>query len=475
MGYIYISYSHKDGDFVQKLAGTLEQEGFDVWVDERLDYGSDWPMEIQKQLDYCDALILVMSPRSQASKWVQNELNRALRKEKPIFPLLLEGREPWLSVESIQIIDVTGGIMPDEKLFSRLALVTLRHKKPMAAQPQEADQKGEIEANRTGADEQPDGSREVAANSKTSPIKQGEKKRAVFKKWWLAVAFVILVCLAATLAVFFKEAPGLIGRMKATPSLMAVHSTPVTPQAIAPAMIGSPTPIPMPGPATVPGGVEEVVTPLNGAWEKWTLTRSFPSPGSKPTGVVRIGEAIWVLVPGDKRMYHLDLDGNIVKEFEVSASQGVGSGLAWDGESLWEVSWNGITQFDSVSGKESTQFTADMETVQGITWDGSGLWVIDSQGNLARYDRSGQRLRRLAIPVVAGATGLAWVEGETWVENTFGEMERFDSDFNLLGSFHLSLCSDAGSFYNMALYWDGKSLWMAGQDTNRIYQCTPGD
>jgi hypothetical protein len=131
-------YSHKDRDYVHQLADTLEREGFNVWIDDRLDYGSDWLIEIQQRLNNCDALILIMSPRSLVSKWVQNELNRALRKEKPIFPLLLEWKEPWLSVESTQIIDVTDGKMPEEKFYARLARVTPRKKVPIKSEQQDS-------------------------------------------------------------------------------------------------------------------------------------------------------------------------------------------------------------------------------------------------------------------------------------------------------------------------------------------------
>jgi hypothetical protein len=53
--------------------------GFDIWIDERLDYGSQWPHEIQRQLDSCDAFLLIMTSRSFASDWVQSELQRAKR------------------------------------------------------------------------------------------------------------------------------------------------------------------------------------------------------------------------------------------------------------------------------------------------------------------------------------------------------------------------------------------------------------
>jgi hypothetical protein len=117
MGHIFISYSRKDSEYAHSLVDSLQSKGFDVWVDARLDYGSQWPHEIQKYLDTCDAFILVMSPRSFASEWVQSELQRAKRKGKPIFPLLLEGDEPWLSVESTQYYDVRNGNLPANEFY----------------------------------------------------------------------------------------------------------------------------------------------------------------------------------------------------------------------------------------------------------------------------------------------------------------------------------------------------------------------
>jgi len=123
MGHIFISYSHTDSDYAHGLADDLRNIGLDVWIDARIDYGSQWPLEIQKQLDSCDAFIVIMSPRSYSSEWVQSELQRAKRKLKPIFPLLLEGNEPWLSVESTQYYDVRGGKKPDARFYSAIRRV----------------------------------------------------------------------------------------------------------------------------------------------------------------------------------------------------------------------------------------------------------------------------------------------------------------------------------------------------------------
>ncbi len=142
MGHIFISYSHKDTTYAHGLADHLGSMGFDVWMDERLDYGSQWPHEIQKQLDSCDAFILIMTPRSFASDWVQSELQRAKRKRKPIFPLLMEGEEPWLAVESTQYYDVRNGKLPDDEFYSDLKqALSLRKTGPALSQSPPSNKK----------------------------------------------------------------------------------------------------------------------------------------------------------------------------------------------------------------------------------------------------------------------------------------------------------------------------------------------
>ncbi len=127
MGHIFVSYSHKDAAYVHKLREKLIAEGFEPWIDDRIDYGDEWPMVIQEQLDSCDAFILVATEDSYKSKWVQKEVTRAQRINKPFFPLLLSGH-PWLSIESTQYADVHDKSLPPEKFYRRLARVSPRRK-----------------------------------------------------------------------------------------------------------------------------------------------------------------------------------------------------------------------------------------------------------------------------------------------------------------------------------------------------------
>lgn len=125
MGHIFISYSHKDKTYAHKFQRYLLEQGFEAWIDDRIDYGARWPSEIEKRLRDCEAFILIMSPNSYESEWVQNELNLARKLKKPIFPLLLAGDE-WWHVGTTLFVDVTGGKLPETKFYVRLAEVAGR-------------------------------------------------------------------------------------------------------------------------------------------------------------------------------------------------------------------------------------------------------------------------------------------------------------------------------------------------------------
>jgi DNA-binding response OmpR family regulator len=118
-GHVFVSYSHRDGDFTHKLAEEMERHQIPVWIDDRIDYGTRWPHVIQEKIDSCKAFVLIMSDNARASDWVNNELTYAIGKGKKVFPLLLKG-ETWLAVASIQYVNVRNRKLPDESFYKTL-------------------------------------------------------------------------------------------------------------------------------------------------------------------------------------------------------------------------------------------------------------------------------------------------------------------------------------------------------------------
>ena len=133
MGDIFISYSRTDTDYAHKLAENLQSRGLHIWIDERLD-DQVWQAEkLQKRLDSCGAVIIIMTTNSHASERVQSELQHAKQKLKPIFPLWLEGLEPWFSGELVPLYDVRTDKWPQAEFYSALQEIVTAN--PAASAP----------------------------------------------------------------------------------------------------------------------------------------------------------------------------------------------------------------------------------------------------------------------------------------------------------------------------------------------------
>src|SRR5579871_1555447 len=112
MSHIFISYSKKDIAFARHLRALLQSEGFAVWMDEtKLVPSERWWPTIEKNIIGCAAFIVIMSPNSKESDWVEREILVAEhpRHRKPIFPVLLDG-DPWSRLANIQYEDMTAGL-----------------------------------------------------------------------------------------------------------------------------------------------------------------------------------------------------------------------------------------------------------------------------------------------------------------------------------------------------------------------------
>lgn len=295
---------------------------------------------------------------------------------------------------------------------------------------------------------------------------------------WVASGLAIL-CMSAGLL-----AGGIaFSKVAARPTPTAVAASPVFRLATIAATqtrSGSlPTRIPTTIPPTQPTPASPAFAVTAEASQQWESVRVFPSPAAGPAGLARVVDSLWVLAPLSNRLYSLTLEGEIVTELSIPKRCYAPEcrGLAWDGATLWFHAGSTVYQLDPANGQELTAFKVDLDGVQGIDWDGQALVLMDHEGNLVRYDRSGQRLRRLAVPKpFGGVAGMAWINGEMWVESVFNHVIRLDgSQFTEIGSVDVSQCIKSTSFSHPVFAWDGSSLWAADPESNRIAQCVPGD
>jgi hypothetical protein len=79
---IFISYTHAEAAFVDKLEERLKGEGFDVWRDVGAMLAGNIQTQVESAIEARDIVITVLSENSLESDYVEKELADARRKEQ---------------------------------------------------------------------------------------------------------------------------------------------------------------------------------------------------------------------------------------------------------------------------------------------------------------------------------------------------------------------------------------------------------
>ena len=87
----FISYSRKDIGFARLIYKSLEHDHVDTWIDwERIPVGDDWWQNICNAIDNSNVFILLISHHSVISPICKKEIERAIKNNKRIIPIILE-------------------------------------------------------------------------------------------------------------------------------------------------------------------------------------------------------------------------------------------------------------------------------------------------------------------------------------------------------------------------------------------------
>jgi len=116
---VFVSYSRKDSEYVHRLVQAFEDHSISVWFDKKIKAGEFWQKSLEEKIEKCSAFVVIMTPNSGESLWVQNEITYAIDVKKEIFPLLLK-ESRFLSVSSIQKTNVTDNSIPSDDFFSTI-------------------------------------------------------------------------------------------------------------------------------------------------------------------------------------------------------------------------------------------------------------------------------------------------------------------------------------------------------------------
>lgn len=108
----FISYSSKDEEFAERLYARMQQEHLRVWfAPEDMKGGRKMHEQIDEAIRVYDKLLLVLSPESMNSNWVELELRKARARERSedrpiLFPISITEFD---NIETWELIDADEG------------------------------------------------------------------------------------------------------------------------------------------------------------------------------------------------------------------------------------------------------------------------------------------------------------------------------------------------------------------------------
>lgn len=121
---IFISYSHTNSTFAQELITDLQRVGHACWVDKsEIKGGEEWMMTIAEGIINSYACLIITSRKALESRWVQDEILWARKKNKVIIPILLEDvydDKRFFPLVSYQGIEFFGDKFDYQRAFQNL-------------------------------------------------------------------------------------------------------------------------------------------------------------------------------------------------------------------------------------------------------------------------------------------------------------------------------------------------------------------
>ena len=96
----FISYASEDESVARTISEYLERTGVSCWIAPRdVRLGADYGSEIIDGIESSGVLVLVLSEHANSSEFVKREVERAVSKGKPIFPVRVREVVPSKSLE----------------------------------------------------------------------------------------------------------------------------------------------------------------------------------------------------------------------------------------------------------------------------------------------------------------------------------------------------------------------------------------
>jgi hypothetical protein len=104
---LFVSYSRTDLARARPVIDLLEQAGFDVWWDGKLEGGENYLQTTEAALETCGCVVVLWSATSVGSHWVRDEAQRG-RERGCLVPLSIDGTMAPLGFRQFQLLDISG-------------------------------------------------------------------------------------------------------------------------------------------------------------------------------------------------------------------------------------------------------------------------------------------------------------------------------------------------------------------------------
>ena len=88
--YVFISYAHANSDRVLPAINQLKAQGVNIWYDNGIEAGSEWPEFVAEKVMHCQKFVLFISEGYLQSQNCKRELNFAISRKKEILSVFIE-------------------------------------------------------------------------------------------------------------------------------------------------------------------------------------------------------------------------------------------------------------------------------------------------------------------------------------------------------------------------------------------------
>lgn len=209
------------------------------------------------------------------------------------------------------------------------------------------------------------------------------------------------------------------------------------------------------------------------------IIHDIPSPVDLVLDIAYDGEHLWVAGWKSAFIYCISpVDGSIITT--IPSITETPRGLTHDGDYLWVVDSDGHTVYklNDRNGSVITSFEIASEHADfaaGFAFDGKFTWSLDTEDLIHPIDENlvfvqrdlhGDVIKEFTIQKGNGG-GLTWVDNSLWYSDNYYDMiYQVDPNRGIIVD---SLDAPGGNYPNGMAY-DGKYLWLANGDSDRLYQ-----